>query len=224
MTEFPLDALIDRVAFLDPAGGKSLALKRVRARAAIVVVGQDALTRIFVLHTWADRAPAGALAERVFTVQGDHKPRVFGIEANAMQALYGEMVAREAKFKGVRLPLEPVKQPTNVDKDWRIRTALQPVIAEGRLFLQEGQHELRAELTTFPMSPLKDIIDALASAISLLRRVPLPVQIREERDARLAYLRQSGAPPSYIEAVARGEEPSETQEQSTVRLRRYGFP
>lgn len=205
MSEFPVAALADTTAFCDPAGGKRMALKRVRARSAIVVVGSDAISRIFVLHTWADRCSAGDLTERILRIQADFKPRVFGVEANAMQALYGEMVAREAKHKGARLPLLPVKQPTNVDKDWRIRTALQPVIGAGRLLIQPHHYELKTELTTFPMSTTKDLIDALASAVALLRKTPVPQARRDELQALLAYLRETGAPASYIEQVARGE-------------------
>ncbi len=209
MTRLPLDRLTDVVAFCDPAGNKSgHTLKRVRARAAIVVIGQDALSRIFVLHTWADRCSAGQLTERIFKTQADFKPRTFGVEANAMQALYGEMVAREARFKSLRIPLNPIKQPTNVDKDWRIRTALQPVIGAGRLFLQAHQYELKSELTTFPMATLKDLIDALASAVSLLRKVAPPQRARDETQQLLAYLRASGAPAWYIEDVAAGRVPA----------------
>lgn len=202
MTEFPLSSLVDTVAFCDPAGNKRLEIKRVRARAAIVVVGQDALSRIYVLHTWADRCSAGQLTERIFKVQEDFRPRTFGVEANAMQALYGEMVAREAKFKSLRLPLNPVTQPTKVDKDWRIRSVLQPIIGNGRLCIQPHQYELLAEVTTFPMSTLKDLIDALASAVALLRKVTVPQVRRHEHEALLAYLRATAAPPWYIEQVA----------------------
>lgn len=204
MNRLSADRLLDTVAFCDPAGGKSnsQALKRVRARAAVVVVGIDPMSRIFVLHTWADRVTAGQLTERIFRIQADFKPRTFGIEANAMQALYGEMVAREARFKSLRIPLNPVKQPTNVDKDWRIRTALQPVVAAGRLFLQPHQYELRSELTTFPMNHLKDLIDALASAVSLLKKAVVPARRRDEREQLLAYLRATGAPAWYIEEQA----------------------
>lgn len=202
-TEVPLAALVDTVAFCDPAGRKRMELKRVRARAAIVVVGQDAIGRIFVLHTWADRASGGQITDHIFRVQDAHHPRTFGIEANAMQTLFGDMVAREAQFKARRLPLLPVPQPTNVDKDWRIRTALQPIIGWDRLFLQPEQYELRTELTTFPMNPLKDLVDALASAVTLLKKPTAPVKRRDDHDAFLAFLRQSGAPPSYIEEQAR---------------------
>jgi hypothetical protein len=192
------------VAFLDPASSKKLPLKRVRARSAIIVSGQDALGRVFVLHAWADRIPTSDLIDKVFAINEAWKPRRFGIEANAMQSLFADVVNHQAKVRMKRLPLVAVTQDTKVDKDWRIRSGLQPVIAEGRLFKQETQYELIAELTSFPMSVTKDLVDALASAVALL---PRPIMRRErdrEMEDRLAYLRETGADPRYIEAVARG--------------------
>lgn len=205
MTRLPLSDLGYRVAFCDPAAGKSLNLKRVRARSAIVVVAQDTWGRIFTLLAWAARCSTDALTAKLFEVNETFTPRSFGIESNAMQSLYGDMVGREARFRERRVPILEVRQPTNVEKDWRIRTVLQPVIGNGRLFLQSSHLELRAELVNFPMSPTKDLVDALASAIAMLPTV----QIRRERDgeleARLAYLRETGAPMEYIQQVARGQ-------------------
>lgn len=199
MASIPVDDLQTRIAFCDPASGKKLALKRVRARSAIIVIAQDPLSRLFVLHAWAERCSTDKLTNRILDVNERYKPKVFGIEANAMQALYGDMVSREARFRSKRLPLSPVEQPTKIDKDWRIRMALQPVIADGRLFIQPDQHELRAELTTFPMSMTKDLIDALASAVTLMPQRAIARETKDEVDKLAAYLRASGAPPRYIE-------------------------
>jgi hypothetical protein len=80
---------------------------------------------------------------------------------------------------------------------------LQPIIGNGRLFVREDMTELRTEIASFPLSPLKDLVDALASAIAL---VP-PRHTRREDDAEiehlLSYLRKTGAPAAAIEEVAR---------------------
>jgi hypothetical protein len=178
-------------------------VKRIRARSAIVVVGVDALNRALVLHTWADRCTASVLMERIFTVAELWRPRVFGCEDNAMQALFADLVASRAVERDITLPLIGVTQPTNVDKDWRIRTTLQPVIAEGRLLIQPHQVELRAELTSFPMARLKDLIDALASALKLIRHVPFQKQRDHERESLAKYLRDSGVAPAAIDARMR---------------------
>src|ERR1043166_9797408 len=101
-------------AFIDPAGGKRQQLKRVRARSAIVVVGADYMERLFVLHTWADRASTPQILEKVFAINERVKPRRFGCEANALQSLFADAIRYIAKERGLRIPLTPVEQPTKI--------------------------------------------------------------------------------------------------------------
>lgn len=188
-----------RYAFCDPAGKKKPGeIKRVRARSAIVVVAPDHLSRILVLHAWAKRCTTDELIERIFEVQEAYKPRVFGIEANAMQSLFADAVQRESRMLQKRINLSPVMQPTKIDKDFRIRAALQPVVAWGRLLLQEHQTDLIHEITSFPMSATKDLVDALASAIALVPRKPVQREKDEETERLASYLRRSGMAPDRI--------------------------
>src|SRR5215468_2659836 len=188
------DELSQSVFFCDPAAGKNLQLKRVRARSAIVGLEQDLWGHIFVKVAWAERCSTDRLTDKIFEFNELFKPRTFGIEANAMQTLYGDMVAREAKFRSRRVPILEVHQKTTVEKDWRIRTVIQPLNNAGRLFLLDEHVELRAEIRNFPMTPTKDLVDALASAIKLLPPVHSRIERDSELDKRLAYLRESGAP------------------------------
>jgi hypothetical protein len=204
MTEIPLDQLTERYAFCDPASSKKdHELKAIKARSAIVVVAPDWLGRIFVLEAWAKRCSTDQLIEKMFAVHDTWKLRVLGGEANGLQELFQEAVMRDARLRGKQLPLRPVHQPTRIEKTWRIRTILQPIIASGRLFVRDDMTELKTEIASFPLSPLKDMVDALASAIAL---VPLRVT-RKETDAEtehlLDYLRKTGAPAAVIEEVAR---------------------
>ena len=192
--------LTDRVAFVDPAGGQT-ALKRTASRSADVVVAQDAQMRVFVLHAWAGRIPTTAHTDRIFKLIDDWRPRVVGIDASAQQSLYYDSLMREAKQRGKRLPLIPCKMVG--DKDARIRAVLQPVIAEGRLFVATTHRELWQELESFPSGMTKDLVDALTEAIKLLPARPQQQQAHEERAARLRYLEESRAPRFYIEQVAK---------------------
>lgn len=188
------------VGFTDPSGGKSgsAKLKRTSARSSVIVIGVDDVMRIFVLHAWAMRCPTDTYVEHIYKIHDDLHPKMFGVEANAMQSLFGDMLAREARALKKRIPFVPVQQPTKIDKRWRIRTSIQPVVAEGRLFVQENQLELKAEISTFPMSPTVDLIDALASAIALApQRAPRVVR-DDRRDELAAYLRASGMTPRRI--------------------------
>lgn len=201
-----LSSLIDVVAFCDPASGKQGAdrIKKTRARSAIVVIGQDHLTRIFVLYAWAERCSTDALIDKMIEVNDQWKPRIFGGEAAGLQSLFQDAIIREARHRNIRLPLYPWPQPTNIDKDFRIRTALQQPIRYGRLFVQ-GQHvELTKELRGFPRDKLKDLVDALASAVTILPGVPTRRQSDDEVEALAANLRATGADPAYI--VQRCEE------------------
>jgi hypothetical protein len=155
-------------AFIDPAGGKRQQLKRVRARSAIVVVGADYMERLFVLHTWADRASTPQILEKVFAINERFKPRRFGCEANALQSLFADAIRYIAKERGLRIPLTPVEQPTKITKEFRVRSILQPIIGNGRLFLQPNQHELRTEITAFPTGLTVDLVDALASVAAMV--------------------------------------------------------
>lgn len=200
MAQFALAQLVYRTGFCDPAGSgvEGRMIKRGQAKSSIVVVGMDALARVFVLSSWADRCPTPRLVERIIESAETWGTNLFGIEANAMQALFADMVLREARILKKRVSLTPVQQPTRLDKDFRIRTILQPVIGTGRLFIQAGQRTLRTGLEGFPHIMIKDEVDALASAVNLLPQVSTKAERDGETERYLAYLRESGAPASYI--------------------------
>jgi hypothetical protein len=188
---------LERWGFTDPASGKGR-LKKVRARQAIIIIAADWLQRIYILYTWAGRIPTSRYLDKILKVCDDWQPKLFGIEANAMQSLFADLVTDAAKQRAKRLPFVSVTQPTRIDKDFRIRTTLEPVISDGRLFMLEEQVELEGELRSFPTGLTKDLVDCLASAITLVPRRPLPVQQSEEAEQLASYLRNTGAPSWYI--------------------------
>ena len=195
-----------RVGFHDPAGrkGKTGDIKYARARAAWIVVGADALGRVFVLDAVAGKYDATTMQTMTLDICEKWNPIVFGVEANAMQAIYADLTLQRARTENRRIPLQSVYQPTNVDKDFRIRQILKTTSSSGRLFIPPKFVELRQELMAFPSSPRKDMIDALASAIRLLPTPTPTVAIESELADRLAWLRERGADPRHIEAVSRG--------------------
>lgn len=204
MVEIKLSDLGERYAFVDPASGKKdFELKRISARSAIIVIAQDWLSRVFVLHAWAKRCSTDELIEQMYATSDAFQPKVFGGEASGLQGLFQDAVMRDARYRGRHLPLKKVMQPTRIEKDYRIRTTLQPYLGNGRLFLRDDMTELKTELGGFPLTPLKDLVDALASAIRLIPPRQTRPEKHAEAEAYLAYLRKNGAPPHYIEEVAR---------------------
>ena len=195
-TELEISGL-KRYGFTDPASARGK-IRKIRARQAIVVVAADDLRRIFVLYSWAGRLGTSKYIDRILNVCENYETKLFGIEANSMQSLFADMVQLEAKKRSSRLPLVPVQQSTKVDKDFRIRSALEPVINAGRLFIQSRHSDLESELRGFPTASTKDLVDCLASAITLVpKRLPRQ-QENAEVEALAKYLRDTGAPASYI--------------------------
>mgnify|MGYP001570931418 CR=1 FL=1 len=198
-------------AMLDPGSGKTRdQLKRTSARSAFVVVASDWLRRVFVVEVWAGRVATGVLVDKIIELNRKWQPRAFGIESSAQQSLFYDQLIEMMRIKGVRVPLQGITQPTKIEKDFRIRSAIQPFLGNGRLFVPDTGDpfiiELENELRSFPVGKTKDIIDALASVLTMIPQIQPAREVDEERAARVEYLRSIGAPPGYIEQVAAGVE------------------
>ncbi len=190
---------LEKYGFVDPASGRTQ-VKRTRARQAIILVGIDHLLRIFVLLAWTGRLVTSRFRDKILDTYEQFRPRRLGIEANAMQELFGDDVIDRAKERfGTSTGIVPVYQSTKIEKDFKIRTSLEPVINDGRLFVHKSQIELQSELRGFPTAAFKDLVDALATTITMIPRRAPQVQRSAEAEARADYLRRSGAPAWYIE-------------------------
>jgi hypothetical protein len=85
------------------------------------------------------------------------RPRRFGIEANGMQILFGSLVQDAAEERFGRIRMVPIYQPTNVEKHYRIRTGLEPVIDQGRLFVQDKTSPSPSKFAVFPLQQQKTL-------------------------------------------------------------------
>ena len=191
--------------FTDPAGGKQKAAqakhKKIRALQATIGLAVDNLQRIFVIHSWAGRLVPSKYLDKLIEICDNHSPKVFGIEANAMQSLFADLVHTEAKRRlgPHKNKFMAVDQPTKIDKHFRIRTTLEPVINQGRLFVPEYMTELIADLRGFPTIQHIDRVDCLASAVALIPQRTIPQRRKQEAEELASYLRRTGVPSDYIE-------------------------
>lgn len=161
-----LSKLIDVVGFVDPASGKT---STPGCQNAIVIVGQDEAGRAFALAEYAERSSSDILNLKVFEMNRKWRCHRFGVEASAQQMLYYQAILREANIRQERIRLLPVEQPTNQTKEWRITTTVQEWMHNGMLFVADDCIELRKQLKNYPNGVLCDVVDALASALRLLR-------------------------------------------------------
>ena len=198
--EVELSKIHPRWLYLDPASGKNKErLKNVRARSAMVVVGTDPLQRVFVLDAWAGRVGTNVIVDTFVSMAIKWGVVVAGFEDAGQQNLLMDPLLDAADKRGVKLPLTPVTVNTRVDKKWRIRTILQPVIGAGRLIILEDLIELINEVTSFPMNAKMDLVDAMATAVSLTPPVTTKGVGRDEQKELAKYLRDSGMSPMEIE-------------------------
>lgn len=198
MSSIPYSDIIDRFAFCDPASGKQ-PLKRVGAKSAIVVAGADFKNRIYVLYAWSARTTTEKLVNKIIEISNQYRVRSFGIEANAMQSLFADTVHLIAMYKtSAKVPIVPIEQPTKITKPWRIRTIIQPVLADGRLFTMNNMYELDGQIATHPMALTVDLIDALASVIKMIPKRAAKRQQAIERQALSDYLKETGASPASV--------------------------
>jgi len=187
-------------AYADLAAGKDARNKRRTARQCIVVGARDWLARWFMLDVWAGRLTASEFKDRVLGTQERYNPRRFGLEANGMQVLFGSLVREEAAQRFGRIHMVPIYQPTNVEKNYRIRTGLEPVILQGRFFLQRKEIEARSELQGFPTAQYKDIVDAMDTLINRVApKQPVQTAIDTEKAEYAKYLRSTGMAAHLIE-------------------------
>lgn len=160
-------ALVDLVAFADPASGET---SRPGCQMAIVVVGQHPEGMAFVLDEWADRTSVDVLDNKIFEIHKKWRTRRFGIESSAQQNLWAQELITVANARRERIVLVPVDQPTNQTKEWRITTTITHWMHNGMLYVAEGCVQLLHQLRVYPggTGPI-DLVDALASALRMLR-------------------------------------------------------
>lgn len=199
VTILPLEHITARYLCLDPASGKKEVVRATRARAALVVIGVDALQRAFVLHTWAKRASTNGIVEAFLDACERWTPLVAAYEAAGQQDLLYDPIIDKATDRNLIVPLHRLKVSPGVDKNFRIRTTIQPWWNDGRLLIGEDQHELISEILTFPMAPQKDLVDALSGALSLVPPHQQDVSDDTEEEELARYLRETGVPPREIE-------------------------
>jgi predicted phage terminase large subunit-like protein len=186
--------------FFDPSGGPRAGRTNYGlSRAAIMVIGQDDLERVFILDPFIKRIAPDQQMNRMFDMNDKWRPAVFGIDASGPQLEYAQMVQKEARERGVKIPLRFVAQREN--KEFTIERIIQPLAASGRLFRPPDNEcrELKDEFTSFPDGMYRDGLDALANAIKLLPSV-LPAHLRQMSAERLrTYLQRTGMAKDQVE-------------------------
>lgn len=131
-------------------------------KTAIVVTGVDELNNWFVLDYEFDKMKPNEIVENTFRLNHIYQPRKIGVETIQFQKGLMYTFRDAERDRQIRLPLGELKRDTRQGKEIRIKSILQPLVEQKRLFIQTGQLDLMDELRTFPRSKHDDLLDALA--------------------------------------------------------------
>lgn len=149
---------LTRYMRVDPAVSE----KAGAARSAIIVDGIYRDDRIFVLEEWAKRCQPYEMIEKIFELAEKWQPDAIGVESVAYQRILKPLIEREAELRGVWLNIIPLNPDTHERKENRIRGRIQPIAAQGRLWVCDDLPEFLEEYKTFPHGMTLDLIDAFA--------------------------------------------------------------
>lgn len=158
----PFDAL-KRVLMWDPAAGER-DVKR-NARNAMIVVGQDARSRLFVIDAFAERRNPAFLYSKFIGMHQRWQCHKAGIEAVNFQRTLKFPLYKEQIRLGYRFPVED--QTPVGDKHARIRTLI-PYVESHDLFIRRGLRDFHDEIKGFPTFGTVDLLDAAAACLDLL--------------------------------------------------------
>jgi hypothetical protein len=189
-------------AFTDPASGRKNSSRSSikQSKQAITVIAVSPQTHAFAVFAWLGKLPTTGYIDKLLKVRQQFNPKVFGIEAVAMQSVFADVMRMEAKRKNQLGSFLGVNVPTNIDKKYRIRTIIEPFINYGKLFLAPNLFELDSALRGFPAADeYLDLIDCFASNLKLIPRRAEAVTQNEEISQLAKYLRETGSPSWYIE-------------------------
>jgi len=187
-------AIWERYMVYDPGGARSAVRDKRRSRAACVTYGVDEWGNVVALNAWANKDPVETRLERLIDDWVLWKPIWLGVETAALQAEIRQLFQMVAAQRGIHIPTVPIPIPHGMDKDYRIKSAIRPMMAAGKIFVPEHLVELRSEIQSHPTGRTNDLVDAFASGIRMLppRNLHKSAEGRQDVGELVKYLRSTG--------------------------------
>ena len=147
---------------IDPAFTKD----PMASKAAINVSATAPDGNVFVLESIGMRLGTDALIDKICELcikYRDHL-RKLGVEKVGQQQSFIDYLQKEMRRRGIFQRVEPLPPGSRASKEQRIRSILQPYFGQRRVWLQINMTGLLGEFRKFPLSEVKDELDAMAYA------------------------------------------------------------
>lgn len=183
---------------VDPAFKKDASA----SKAAINVSSPLPDGRVIVRESIGIRGGTFALVEKLIDLCRKYEGSLhkIGIESVAQQQSFIDLMNREMRQRGIYKRVEPMPPGSSKSKEARIRSILQPLFAQRRIFLRPNMRGLIEEFRKFPLSQTRDELDAMAYAAEYFWNKGTPegsnetydVYFRKYRDDRNSASRLTG--------------------------------
>jgi len=179
-----LFANLDRVMVFDPSWDE----KPGAARRALVVMGMTPNGKPGIIEAYASRKSINEVIDKAFELYLKWKPRGLWIETVGNQQyvvnlFQREMEKRERAGHPQWLSLQQLRTNTKLSKESRIRDAIQKYGAMDGIWHTALCDPFLEEYPFFPLTRTKDVLDATAYGLDLLRRPYTPEEEAEGEEA-----------------------------------------
>ena len=156
------------------------------------VAGMDDSGRLHLVHVIRDRLDSHQLIEQMLALQEIYKPRLFGVEAGAIQKSIGPFLYTEMLKTGIFIPIELLKP--SADKITRAQSIRARMRANACKFDKKADwyQTFEEELIRFPRDRHDDQVDAWAyMGIMLDKMQDAATPEEEEQEEALAFQREN---------------------------------
>lgn len=147
---------------IDPAFKKSATA----SKAAINISHVAPDGNIFIAESLGLRTGTDALIDKICEKAIVYKDtlRRIGVEAQGQQQSFIDYLKNEFRRRGIYRRIDPLPRGSKASKEERIRGILQPYFGQKRIWVQVNQKGLLEELRKFPLSEIRDELDAMSYA------------------------------------------------------------
>jgi hypothetical protein len=177
-----LFANLDRVMVFDPSWDE----KPTAARRALVIMGMTPSGKPGIIETFASRKGIDEIITEAFRLYARWRPRGLWIETVGNQSYVMNLFKREMEKRDMLghpqyINIQPLRTNTKLSKESRIRDAIQKYGAADGIWHTALCDAFMEEYPFFPLTQTKDVLDAAAYGLDLLRR-PYTEAEETERD------------------------------------------
>lgn len=153
---------LDILILVDP-GGFAVRQTEDRARAAIIVVGDDLQGHKFLLDCYSLHDTYLAAIRRAASFAQQYSPRKIYVELAGQQVAFAQLLRQELERRGSQVPVDSsTLKPGQQHKDVRV-LEMEPYFQRGEVWVGMGPqfHEFRDQYGQFPRTQRRDVLDVL---------------------------------------------------------------